>query len=83
MLFQSYVGRTAHNEPILWAGEAGISKSSMPVILAAPRVAVQSDVRGLASLQPSTGGISGDVAIIGTATVGNASIQYAGQRLGP
>jgi len=83
VLFQSYVGRTGQNAPIIWAGEAGISQSSMSVILAAPRATVQSDVNGLAVFQLTSAGISGDVAVVGSAGVGNTTVQFAAQQLGP
>jgi hypothetical protein len=81
--FQSYIGHTAQNAPIIWAGKAGVSQSSMPVILAAPRAAIQSDANGLASFPLSTAGISGDVAVVGSASLGNMSVQFAAQQLGP
>jgi len=83
VLFQSYVGRMPQNEPIIWTGEGGISQPTMPVILAAPQATMVSDVNGLASFVISSAGISGDVAIVGSATVGSASFQFAGQQLGP
>lgn len=83
VLFQSYVGRMPQNEPIVWAGETGISQPVIPVILAAPGATIQSDMNGLAMFPLSTGGISGSVAIVVTATAGNASAQFAGQELGP
>ena len=55
----------------------------MPVILAAPRVTIQSDADGLASFPLSTAGILGDVAVVGSASLGNTSLQFAGQQLGP
>jgi hypothetical protein len=42
VLFQSYVGRVPQNEPIVWAGEAGISQPTMPIILAAPHSTIMS-----------------------------------------
>lgn len=83
VFFQSYVGRIPQNQPIVWIGESRISQSAMPVILAAPQATVLSNVNGLALFPLSTGGISGSVAVIGSATTGNASIQFAGQQLGP
>ena len=83
VLFQSYVGRVPQKQPIIWTGESGISQPVIPVILAASQVNVQSDVNGLAGVPLSTGGISGDVAIVGSATAGNASLSFAAQQLGP
>ena len=83
VLFQSYVERVPQNQPIIWTGESGISQPSIPVILAAPQATIQSDLSGLASSSLSTGGITGDVAIIGSASTSNASIRFAAQQLGP
>jgi hypothetical protein len=71
------------NEPIIWAGEAGISQSAMPVILAQSQATIQSDSNGVAVFPVSTGGVSGNVAIIGSATIGSATAQFAAQQLGP
>jgi hypothetical protein len=80
--FQSFVGRVPQNQPIIWTGEAGISQTAMPVILAQSQATVRSDVNGLATFPLTTGGISGDVAVVGLATIGNASVQFAAQELG-
>jgi hypothetical protein len=55
----------------------------MPVIIGKTQATVQSDANGLAGFPLSTGGISGDVAILGSASIGNASVQFAAQELGP
>ena len=81
--FLAYIGRMPGNDPIVWAGEAGISEPNMPVILAKSQAAVQSDINGLAKLTLSTGGISGNVVVLGTATVGNSSVEFAAQQLEP
>jgi IPT/TIG domain len=81
--FLAYIGRMAGNEPIVWAGEAGVSQPSMPVILAKSRATVQSDINGTARFQISTDGISGNVAIVGTATAGSNSVEFEAQQLGP
>ena len=82
MFFQSLIGRTPQYQPIVWAGEAGISQTAMPVIIGKTQATVQSDANGLAGFPLSTGGISGDVAILGSASIGNASVQFAAQELG-
>jgi hypothetical protein len=71
------------NEPIIWAGEAEISQSAMPVIIAQSQATIQSDANGLATFPLSTGGVSGNVAIIGSASIGNVTAQFAAQHLGP
>ena len=81
--FQSLVGRVPTNEPIVWAGEAGISQSAMPVIIAKSQATIQSDANGVAALPLSTGDVSGNVAIVGSASIGNAMAQFAAQQLGP
>lgn len=83
VVFLSYVGRMPMNQPIIWAGETGISQPAMPVILAKSQTVVPSDSTGLASIPVSTAGISGSVAVVGSATAGTDSVQYAAQQLTP
>src|SRR5579864_400999 len=83
LFFQSFVGRAAKNQPMVWIGEAGISQPVMPVILAEKQQTILSDANGLASFPISTGGISGNVEIAGSASIGNASVQFAAEQVGP
>jgi len=83
VLFQSYAGRVPQNQPIIWTGEAGISHPGMPVILAKSQATVLSDVNGLASFSLSTGGIAGNVAVVGSAAVAGSSVQFIAQQIGP
>jgi hypothetical protein len=83
VFFQALVGRMPQNEPIIWIGEAGTSQPTMPVILSEPQATVASDANGLAAFPISTGGISGAVAIVGSASVGNSNVEFAAQQLGP
>ena len=83
VFFQSLVGRLPTNQPIIWAGDAGISQSGMPVILAQSQATIQSDSNGLAAFPLSTGGVSGNVAIVGSASIGNVTARFAAQQLGP
>ena len=53
------------------------------MILASSQATVVSDANGLTSFSISTGGFAGDIAVIGSASVGNASLQFAAQQLGP
>jgi hypothetical protein len=53
------------------------------VIIGKSQTAVQSDINGLASFALSTQGISGNVAIAGTAATGTSVVQFAGEQLGP
>jgi hypothetical protein len=54
----------------------------MPVILGKSQATVQLDANGLASFPLSAGGISGNVAVVGTAIAGSTSLQFAAQQLG-
>jgi hypothetical protein len=81
--FLDYIGRMPGNEPIIWTGESSISQPGMPVILAESKATVQSDINGTASFALSTGGVSGNVTVIGTATAGSSSLEYEAQELGP
>jgi hypothetical protein len=81
--FQALIGRVPQNQPIVWAGEAGISQPTMPVIIGKVQTSIQSDANGLASFPLSTGAISDSVAFVGSATIGSASEQFAGQEFGP
>jgi hypothetical protein len=82
VFFQSYIGRVPQNQPILRSGESGISQPGMPVILGQSQATVISDGNGLTSFPLSTAGISGNVAVVGSATAGQASLQFMGQQLG-
>ena len=81
--FLAYLGRTPGNEPIIWSGETGISQPGMPVILATSQATMHSDINGIANFPLSSGGISGNVAIVGTATAGTSSLEFQAQQLGP
>ena len=82
VFFQALVGRVPQNEPVIWIGETGTSQPTMPVILAEPQATVTSDANGLAAFLLTTGGVSGGVAIVGSASVGNASAEFEAQQLG-
>ena len=83
VLFQSYTGRVPGNQPIVWAGEAGISQPSMPVILASKQAAITTDSNGLAPFPISTGSFLGNIAVAGSAAAGPATLQFEAQQLGP
>jgi hypothetical protein len=55
----------------------------MPVILAESQAAAQSDINGIASFPLSSSGISGDVAVLGSANAGSSKIGFIAQQLGP
>jgi hypothetical protein len=79
----AYIGRMPGDEPILWANESRISQPPMPVILAETQAAAQSDINGIVTFPLSTGGISGSVALVGSATVGTSSVEFEAQQFGP
>jgi hypothetical protein len=81
--FLDYIGRMPGNEPIVWAGESSISQPTMPFILAESEATLQSDINGTAAFALSSGGVSGNIAIIGTGTAGSSSVEYQAQQLGP
>lgn len=81
--FTDYIGRMPGNEPIIWIGESSISQPGMPVILAESKAMAQSDINGAASFALSSGGVSGNVVAIGTASAGSSSLEFEAQELGP
>lgn len=83
VLFQSLLGRTAGNEPIIFGGDTKFTRNPLPIILGSSQSSVTSDANGLASMQPSTGGFQGALAILGTATGGTGEVQFVMQSLWP
>jgi hypothetical protein len=83
VLFQSLLGRTNNNAPIVSGGDTTITTNPMPIILGTSQASVTSDVNGLASMQPSTGGFQGALAILGTVTAGPGSMPFQLQSLWP
>jgi len=83
VVFESVVARAPQNQPIVWIGDTGIIGNPMPVILSSSQVTVPSDVNGMATLQPSTGGVPGLVVLLGTAAAGMGSLQFELQSLSP
>jgi hypothetical protein len=83
VLFQSLLGRTNDDAPIVSGGDTNFTRNSMPIILGTSQVAVTSDANGFTSMQPSTGGYQGALAILGTATAGPGSLPFQLQLLWP
>ena len=81
--FQSLVARAPQGLPVVWIGDTGITSIPMPVILASSQISVLSDVNGIASVQPSSGGVQGPVIVLGTSTAGSSSLQFALQSFSP
>ncbi|MGA8733532.1 MAG: IPT/TIG domain-containing protein [Terriglobales bacterium] len=84
VVFQSLVGRTNNNDaPIVTGGDTTITRDPLPIILGMSQAAVTSDANGLATMQPSTGGFQGALAILGTVTAGAGSLPFQLQSLWP
>ncbi|HEY6338385.1 MAG TPA: hypothetical protein VIW68_07810 [Candidatus Sulfotelmatobacter sp.] len=75
--FQTTVLRPTGSAPAGGSGGDGDGNPALPVILSVSQTTAQSDVNGLASLTPSTGGFSGPLEIQVAATAGTtAAMQY-------
>jgi hypothetical protein len=83
VLFQSLMGRTADNAPIVSGGDTTITTNAMPIILGMSQATLTSDANGLASMQPSTGGFQGALAILGVVTGGQGTLPFQLQSLWP
>jgi IPT/TIG domain len=83
LAFQWLVARAPQNLPVVWIGDTGISAHPLPVILSSLQAMVQSDVNGLATVQPSTGGVQGAVVVLGSVSTGAGSLQFELQSLPP
>jgi hypothetical protein len=81
--FQSLLGRTNNDAPIVSGGDTIITRDAMPIILGMSQAFVTSDANGLASIQPSAGGFQGALAILGTVTAGSGSLPFQLQSLWP
>src|SRR5579863_10465357 len=79
--FQSLIGRTANNEPIISAGDTNFGRNALPIILGSSQSSATSDVNGLVSLQTSTDGFEGALAILGQAAAGSGEVQFMMQSL--
>jgi len=83
VIFNSVVTRPSHDAPILTTGETIITRNPVPIILSASQASVPSDARGLAAIQPSTGGLQRSTLILGTSKAGTSTLQFALQSLSP
>ena len=83
VVFQSLLGRTNNDTPIVSGGDTTITRNPMPIILGTSQAAVVSNANGLATMQPSTGGFQGAIAILGTVTAGSGSLPFQLQSLWP
>jgi hypothetical protein len=83
VIFQSLLGRTNNDAPIVSGGDTIITRDAIPIILGMSQAFVTSDANGLASIQPSAGGFQGALAILGTVTAGSGSLPFQLQSLWP
>jgi hypothetical protein len=83
VLFQSLIGRTNNNAPVVTGGDTIITRDEMPIVLGISQASVVSDADGLATMQPSTGGFTGALAILGAVTAGSGSLPFQLQSLWP
>jgi len=58
-------------------GDTIIIRNPTPVIVSSSQTTVQTDVDGLVSVTPSTGGVQGAAEIDGTASAGNSSLSFS------
>lgn len=83
VVFQYVIGRAPDGGSAIQIGDTSITRNPPPNVLASVVTTVQSDVDGLATIQPSTQGIPGALLILGTANAGVASLPFAAQSFGP
>jgi hypothetical protein len=81
VVFQSTVERAGIPGSSTSAGDTTITPNPTPIILSSSQAFVTSDGNGLATFQPTTGGITGALEVVGTATVGTSTVQFALQSL--
>jgi hypothetical protein len=83
VIFESVVTRPTPNAPVLTTGETIITHNAMPIILSSSQATVPSDANGLATIQPSAGGLQGSTLILGTTSAGTSTLQFTLQSLSP
>lgn len=74
--FQAVVSRPATAPPPVSLGGIVIAKNPAPVIVSSSRISVLSDASGLASLQPTVGGVQGALVVQGTAAAGTSLLPF-------
>ncbi|MDP9161179.1 MAG: IPT/TIG domain-containing protein [Acidobacteriota bacterium] len=76
--FESATGRLPQNAPVPWPtgnSQNAAAQPSMPVILATSQITYQTDVKGVAVLQLSSG-IPGPTLTLGTVSIGNSVLPF-------
>jgi hypothetical protein len=80
--FVADIARADIDHPILPGGDGGFGNQPPPIILGSWQSPATSDSRGIVTVQPSTGGFSGGLAIVGSATAVSASLPFGLEILG-
>lgn len=83
VVFQSLLGRTNSDAPIVPGGDTNMTRDPLPILLGRSQTTVTSDLNGMASIQPSTGGFAGALAILGTVSAGSGTMAFQLQSLWP
>lgn len=83
VLFQSTVERSGGTASGTSGGDTTITQNPTPVVLSSSQSFVISDPNGLATFQPSTGGFTGALEVIGAATAGASDVPFALESLPP
>jgi IPT/TIG domain-containing protein len=82
VMFQAIIGRTGGDAPIIPEGDGSFGPYPLPIILGSWQVPAASDANGLVSIQPSTGGFVGDLAVEGSASAGTSTLPFLLQAFG-
>jgi hypothetical protein len=83
VVFTAIVGRTADDAPLISGGDNNSGNDPLAVILGSWQASSVSSAGGLVSVSPSTSGLTGELAIMGTASAGSASLPFTLQVIGP
>jgi hypothetical protein len=83
VLVQTTIERTPQDPISISGGDTTITQPPTPTVLLQSQSSVTSDVNGLASFQPSTGGFSGPMEILGVTAAGISTIPFAVEVLPP
>jgi len=81
VVFQSTVELGGGTGSGISAGDTTITPNPTPIILSSSQTIVTTDGNGLAAFQPTTGGFSGGLTVVGHATAGTSNVPFALQSL--
>lgn len=83
VLVQTTLERNPQDPISISGGDTTITQPPTPTVLSTSQSSVTSDVNGLASFQPSTGGFSGPLEILGISAAGISTIPFTVEVLPP